>query len=58
VIPCFLGSKFKLCFDRGASENLDSTSMWSDRQITDTTGKILVSHFPSYLFKLHVAIDS
>jgi hypothetical protein len=49
VIPYLLGSKIKSCLDRGASENLESTSTWirGDRQIIDTTGKILVSPFPS-----------
>jgi hypothetical protein len=59
VIPCFLGSKIKLCLDRGASENLETTSTWirGNRQITDTTRKIQVSLFPSYLFKLQIAND-
>jgi hypothetical protein len=42
VLSDFLstGSKIKPCLDRGASENLKSTSTWirGDRQITDTTG--------------------
>jgi hypothetical protein len=59
VIPCFLGSKIKSCLDRGASENLETTStcVRGDRQITNTTRKIQVSLFPSYLFKLQITND-
>jgi hypothetical protein len=45
VFPCPLDSKIKQCLDRGAIENLQSTSTWirSDRQITETIGKNLMS---------------
>jgi hypothetical protein len=48
VIPCCpLVSNIKLCLDRGASESLDSIStwIWGDQQVTDTTGKLLMSFF-------------
>jgi hypothetical protein len=39
VLSEFLSTWLKSCLDRGASENLNSTSTWirGDQQITDTT---------------------
>jgi hypothetical protein len=54
TIPCLLGSKIEQCLDRGASENLESTSTWirGDRQISDTMGKIRVSLFSLLLVSI------